>query len=113
MRTPAEVVEEYFATMRAGDPRVAELFHDDARLVGLGAVIEGRPAIDQFYASSISAARPEPALLGPPLVQGDRVAVEISIALAYGGPMHVVDLFEVDGEKIRTLTYFVCEHPAR
>jgi hypothetical protein len=113
MKTAADVVDDYFATMRAGDPRVAELFHDDARLVGLGAVIAGRPAIDEFYASSIAAARPVPELLGPPLVGGNRVAVEIRIALAYGGPLHVVDLFEVDDGKIRTLTYFVCEHPAR
>ncbi len=38
----------------------AGLFHDDAELVGLETVTSGRPAIAEFYAASIAAARPAP-----------------------------------------------------
>ena len=109
--TSREVVERYFAAMRASDPAVAEVFHDDAQLVGLDTVIDGRPAIDAFYAASIANARPTPRELGPWLAEGNRVAVELSIGLDGAPAMHVMDLFEVDGEKIRRLTYFVADHP--
>ena len=109
--TPAEVVERYFACMRAGGDSVASLFHDDARLVGLGSVVEGRDAIDAFYGASIDASRPQPRLLGPLLVDGSRVAAEIEIALSTGDVLHVVDLFVVDGDRIRSLTYFLADHP--
>ena len=109
--TPTEVVEQYFARMRAADPAVAELFHDDARLIGLGTVVHGRPAIDEFYAASIRDARPQPRALGPWMVAADRVAVELEIALATGDALHVVDVFVVDGARIRTLTYFLADHP--
>ena len=110
--TPLEVVEQYFAHMRAGDVAVVELFHDDARLVGLGTVVAGRPAIDEFYAASIAASGPQPRLLGTPMVEGDRVAVEIEIEFSTEmPPMHVLDLFVVDHGRIRSLTYFISDHP--
>ena len=108
--TPLEVVERYFGAMQAGDERVAELFHDHAELVGLGTVVRGRPAIDEFYAASIAAARPTPRLLGPCLVAGNRVAAEIAIGLADAPTLHEMDLFEIDGAQIRRLTYFVADH---
>lgn len=108
--TPLAIVERYFAAMRAADPRVAELFHADAELVGLGTVVRGRPAIDDFYAASISNARPTPQLHGPCLVAGHRVAAEITIDVLGAPPLHVMDLFEVDGDRIRRLTYFVADH---
>lgn len=109
--TPTEVVERYFACMREGGAAVADLFHDDARLVGLGTVVEGRDAIDTFYGESIDASRPQPRLLGPMLVDGRRVAAEIAIDLSSGDTLHVVDLFEVDDDRIRSLTYFLADHP--
>lgn len=109
--TPAEVVEQYFACMRSGGRSVADLFHDDARLVGLGTVVEGRAAIDAFYGASIDASSPQPRLLGPMLVDGGRVAAEIEIALSTGDSLHVLDLFEVEGDRIRSLTYFLSDHP--
>ena len=110
--TPLEVVERYFACMRAGDLAVVELFHDDARLVGLGTVVAGRPAIDEFYAASIAASGPQPKLLAAPLVEGDRVAVEIEIEFSTEmAPMHVLDLFVVEDGRIRSLTYFISDHP--
>lgn len=105
-----DVVESYFSHMRDGDIAVVDVFHDDARLVGLGTVVEGRDAIREFYASSIDASRPQPRLCGPLLVEGDRVAAEIEIELSTGDVLHVVDLFVVDGDRIRSLTYFVADH---
>ena len=107
----AVVVEAYFARMRAADPSVAELFHDDARLVGLGTVVSGRPQIASFYGEAIRNASPTPRPVGPLLVGDGRVAAEILIDLADGTTMHVVDIFEVDDGRIRTLTYFVADHP--
>jgi len=107
---PEAVVQEYFARVRAGGDGVADLFHDDGRLVGLGAVVEGRAAITAFYAGAVEDARPAPRLLGPLLVNGDRVAAEIAIGLADGSELHVCDLFEVTDGRIRSLTYFVADH---
>jgi hypothetical protein len=109
--TPVAVVDEYFARMQAGDVGVSELFHDDARLVGLGRIVEGRRAIDVFYTEAIHGARPAPRLVDDVLAAGSRVAVEIIIELDDAPPMHVMDLFVVEEGKIRSLTYFVADHP--
>ncbi len=108
---PAAVVQSYFSCMRNRDPGVAELFHLDARLIGLGTIVSGRPAIAEFYAGAIRNAAPTPEALGPLLVEGNRVAAEVAIHLNDGSVMHVVDLFVVDGSLIRSLTYFVSDHP--
>jgi len=104
------VVEEYFHRVRTRDPRLTELFADDARLVGLGSITEGRPAIDAFYAEINRTAAPVPTLRGPLLVEGGRVAAEIDIRIAGGDPVHVIDLFEVAGGRITQLTYFLAQY---
>jgi len=106
----AQVVEAYFGRMNNGDPAVADLFHHDAVLRGLGTETIGRPAIDEFYERSISAASPRPTLIGKLLVGGERVAAEIEIALAGMAPLHVIDLFEIEDDLIRSLSYFLCDH---
>jgi hypothetical protein len=108
--TPRAVVEEYFRRVRSRDPRLTELFADDARLVGLGSVTEGRAGIDAFYGEVNATAAPVPALRGPLLVDGNRVAAEIDISVSGGPPVHVVDLFEVIDGRIRTLTYFLAQY---
>jgi hypothetical protein len=110
-KSPAEVAEGYFACMRNGDAGVAELFHEDARLVGLGTIVSGRPAIAEFYGQAIRNASPAPRPVAPLAVEGNRVLAEVYIDLANGITMHVIDLFEIDGELIRSLTYFVSDHP--
>jgi hypothetical protein len=110
-RTAAETADAYFACMRNGDPRVADLFHEDAQLIGLGTIVSGRPAIATFYAESIRNASPAPRAAAPLAVEGNRVLAEVFIDLANGITMHVVDLFEVDDGLIRSLTYFVSDHP--
>lgn len=109
-REPTAIVEQYFARMRARDPAVVDLFHEDARLVGLGDTKQGQAAIRAFYSGVIEGASPSPRLLGELLPAGSRVAAEIQIELANGAKIHAVDLFEIDGERIRTLTYFLASH---
>lgn len=111
MPSSREVVEAYFALVKAGDPAVADIFTDDAQLVGLGTVTRGRPAIREFYAESIIHGRPQPELVGDLMIDGSRVAAEIEIGLGEQLSLHVVDLFQIDGDKIASLTYFVCDHP--
>jgi len=108
--TPRGLVEEYFRRVRTRDPRLTELFADDARLVGLGTITEGRAAIDAFYAQINETAAPVPTPRGPLLVQGTRVAAEIDIRIAGGDPVHVIDLFEVVDGRIAQLTYFLAQY---
>lgn len=106
----ASVVERYFDRIRQRDSSVADLFHDDASLIGLGRVTSGKGAIREFYESSIRGASPSPTLNAELLVSGTRVAAEINIALADGSSIHAVDLFVVEDGLIRSLTYFIADH---
>jgi hypothetical protein len=107
---PQAVVEEYFRRVTARDVEVASLFALDASLIGLGAVVTGRPAISEFYRQSIEGASPTPTLVGPLLEEGSRVAAEIVIELTGQESLHVVDLFVVNDSLIDSLTYFICDH---
>jgi hypothetical protein len=112
-RNAIETVRTYFGRILAGDPSVADVFHEEAKLIGLGQITSGRPAIRAFYEESIRRSSPQPELIGELLAAGSRVAAEIRIALADGTEMHVVDLFVVEGGEIRSLTYFVANHESR
>lgn len=108
--SPEAIALEYFRRMQSGEP-VAELFTDDAELLGLGARVVGRDAIAAFYAAARSDASPRPEPLTV-LARGDRVLAEMYIHMANGTRMHVVDGFEIRGDRIRSLTYFVADYPA-
>ena len=105
---PEAVASSYFEHMRRGDLSVVELFHDDAKLVGLGSTQSGKDAIRDFYQGVIERAGPSPRLVGSLLVSGSRVAAEIVIELAGGQTVHAVDLFVVEEGRIRSLGYFLC-----
>ena len=109
---PASVAAEYFTRIRAGDISVAELFHADATLIGLGQETKGRDAIREFYHGAIDGARPTPRSIGNLLADGSRVAGEVMIDLADGEVVHAVDVFVVEEGLIRSLTYFLCDHPS-
>ena len=36
----------------------------------------------------------------------------VNIALRDGGSVHAIDLFEIDGGRIKSLTYFIADHPS-
>jgi len=107
---PAEVATEYFARMRAGDPAVVDLFHEDASLVGLGTTRTGKAAIRDFYEGVIERAGPTPRSAGPLLAHGTRVAAEVFIDLSDDVSIHAVDIFVVEEGRIRSLSYFLCAH---
>lgn len=107
-----EVVDRYFARMRAQDLDVVDLFHDDAVLLGLGRRVMGREAIRAFYAEAMETGGPQPRLAGPLMSDGGRVAAEIYIDLSGGSTVHVVDMFHVEDGRIRLLNYFTADEPA-
>ncbi len=108
---PITVADEYFARMRAGDIGVLDLFHDDAKLQGLGMLTMGKEAIREFYTDIIASAGPTPRELGPKVAQGDRVFAEVLIDLGNELTIHAIDVFEVVDGRIKSLTYFTADYP--
>ena len=106
----AVVAQQYFDRVRARDPGVADLFHEDASIVGLGGEKTGRDAIRSFYEASIKGAGPSPQIIGPIFASGPRAAAEIKISLNDGSTLHAMDLFVVEEGLIRSLTYFISDH---
>jgi hypothetical protein len=106
---PVAVAMNYFRCMQTGEP-VAELFTADGELIGLGARVVGRDAIRAVYAGARADAAPRPEPLAV-AADGNRVLAEAYIHLADGTRMHVVDGFEIAGDAIRSLTYFVADYP--
>jgi hypothetical protein len=104
----ASVAREYFARVTAADPSVAELFADDAELIGLGDRVVGRDAIGEFYSRTLREAGPKPEVRC--LVnEGEVTFAEIVIVVPGLDPIHVVDRFETRDGRIRSLTYFVAD----
>ncbi len=110
MKEAEKLARSYFDKIRARDPGVADLFHEDGSIIGLGGVKSGRETIREFYKESIEGASPTPALTGEVLVSGSRAAAEIEISLADGSGVHAMDLFVVEDGLIRSLTYFIADH---
>ncbi len=107
---PDEVARAYFARMRAGE-RVDELFADDAEIKGFGRRTRGKAAIAEIYREVQDASTPQPELVAI-TTAGNRVFGEVRVALADGTFLHVVDVFEVDDDRITSLTYFNADYPA-
>ena len=103
------IAREYFSRMRAGDHGVLDLFADDAVLLGLGKRTEGIDAIREFYSDAIGAG-PKPGEPVTLMVEGSRVVAEVYVELA-NQTVHAIDLFEIEAGKIRSLTYFIADHP--
>jgi len=106
----AEVAQRYFDRVRERDLSVADLFHEDASIIGLGGQKNGRDAIRSFYQASIEGAGPSPEIVGPIFAAGARAAAEIKISLDDGSTLHAMDLFVVEAGLIRSLTYFIADH---
>lgn len=111
MSGPAETARAYFAHMREGDLGVVDLFHEDAVLKGLGQITRGRDAIRAFYTNAIAKGRPQPSEPISLMEDATHAFAEVNIRLGDGGSVHAVDLFEVESGLIRTLTYFIADHP--
>jgi hypothetical protein len=107
--TPEEVARTYFARMRDGE-RVDEMFAADAVIRGFGNHVRGNAAIAEIYAGVQEAATPQPEIVEIVAV-GDRAFGEVHVALADGTFLHVIDVFEVVGGLITSLTYFNADYP--
>jgi ketosteroid isomerase-like protein len=107
--TQAELVAAYFAAIRARDvDGLRALFADDAELVTMAGTFVGPDAIAGFYrdlAFKIDDLWPEPE---PPLVDGDRVAVEIQLRTG-GRVSYVGDFFSIVNGQITRL--LICNGP--
>jgi limonene-1,2-epoxide hydrolase len=107
--TPEEVARRYFATMRNGES-VEALFAPDAVIRGFGNHVRGRDAIVEIYERTQAgdAPKPDPIAIA---ADGNRALAELRATLRDGTVLHVVDVFEVRGDLITSLTYFRCDDP--
>jgi hypothetical protein len=112
MNDPESIAREYFSRLRKGDIAVLELFHDDAVLQGLGMLTRGKEAIREFYTNAMESGGPQPSEPVTLLSDETKAIAEVNIALRAGGSVHAIDLFEIEGGRIRSLTYFIADHPA-
>jgi ketosteroid isomerase-like protein len=104
--TPAELATAYFEAIRGRDVEgIRRMFAPDAELTTAFGVTQGADAIAGFYrdyAFGFDDLWPE---LEPLIVDGNRVAVEITLTAA-GQTTKVADVFEIEGEHIRRLTIY-------
>jgi hypothetical protein len=100
---PEEVVLEVLARLHASDPRVADLYHEDAVRYGHdGTVMRGRNAIREFYESLFPRRPPLPEVRAL-FAHAPFVGVLIRLPGATDPPYEYVDLFEVVDGLVRTI----------
>lgn len=105
MSDPSKVVAAYFAGVSAGDAgAVAALFAADAVLINAAGTLNGADAIRRMYQNGLApgAISPSPRL---PIVDGDRVAVEIDL-VANGKSVTLSDFFTISDGKIQRLAIY-------
>lgn len=105
MKDPVEVVDAYFASVKAGDAdAVAALFAADAELINAAGTLNGAEAIKRMYENGLApgAMRPSPR---NPVVHGDHVAVEIDLE-ANGASLTLGDFFTINDGKIQRLAIY-------
>jgi hypothetical protein len=95
-------VREVFARVRNRDPKVADLYHQDATLTANGAVHEGRDAIRSFYLGVFSGDAPHPQVRGL-WINGSTYAALLEVTRDSGAVIHAVDVFDVDADGIRSM----------
>lgn len=100
-----ELANAYFDAIRARDgSRLRELFAADAILISGGMTQVGAEAIANWYETQAFLVEPEP-MLGPFIVDGDRLAVEIDLHTNLG-KMAVCDVIEANSGKIERLVIY-------
>jgi nuclear transport factor 2 (NTF2) superfamily protein len=96
------IVREVFARVRNRDPKVADLYHEDATLTADDTAHQGRDAIRAFYLGVFSGNRPYPQVRGL-WVNGSIYAALLEVTRDSGGVIHAVDVFDVDAGGIRSM----------
>lgn len=106
-RSPKEIVDSYFAAIRAHDvDGIKKLFAPAGELVTSTGTYVGPDAIADFYAGQAFAAsdlQPQP---GPFVIDGGRIAVEIVLQM-YGQNSRVGDFFEIRDGLIHRLAIYL------
>ena len=104
---PAAVATRYFAAIRGKDVGgIKAVFADDAELMHAAGTVAGRDAIAEFYATTafkIDDLSPSP---GPFVVDGERLAVEITLQMA-GNTHRVADFFEIRDGLVQRLAIYM------
>ena len=95
------IVREVFARVRNKDPKVADLYHQDATLTS-DTVHSGRDAIRSFYLGVFSGRGPHPQVRGL-WNNGSTYAALLEVTYGDGEVIHAVDVFDVDHDGIRSM----------
>lgn len=109
---PADVANAYFAAVTAHDAdAIAACFAEDAELVTDTGTFHGREAIRGFYRDTLLQSDDVRPSLGPFIVDGNRLAVEIDLLR---GERHIAvgDFFTIDCDTISRLVIFFGAEPA-
>lgn len=96
------IVREVFARVRNRDPKVADLYREDATLTTDDTVHRGRDAIRAFYQGVFTGSGPHPQVRGL-WVNGSIYAALLEVSRDAGGVIHAVDVFDVDHDGIRSM----------
>jgi SnoaL-like domain len=96
------IVREVFARVRNRDPKVADLYHEDATLTADDTAHHGRDAIRAFYLGVFSGSGPHPQVRGL-WANGSIYAALLEVTRDSGGVIHAVDVFDVDQDGIRSM----------
>ena len=107
IRDPEETAEAYFAAIRAHDVEgIKHVFAPKGELVTPTGTYVGPDSIAEFYAGQAFAAPDLQPQVGPFIVAGGRVAVEIILQM-YGQKSRVADVFEISDGLIQRLSVYL------
>lgn len=90
--------------MKNGDPRVADLYAEDAVIIHGGGRAEGREAIRAFYEQTIESIHPQPEV--EVVLEAAPLYVAIVNVPSTVRHFRAVDVFELGDEGIRKLEIF-------
>jgi len=106
-RAPAAVADAYFAAIRSHDvDGIKHVFATTAELLTPTGTYVGPENIAQFYAGQAFAAPDLQPQVGPFLIDGNRLAVEIVLQM-YGQKSRVADVFEIRDGFIQRLAVYL------
>jgi len=105
--SPADVAQAYFAAIRARDvDGLKKLFAPTAALVTMTGTYVGPDNIAEFYSGQAFTAPDLEPNVGPFVIDGDRLAVEIILQM-YGQNSRVADVFEIRDGLIQRLAIYL------
>jgi hypothetical protein len=100
--TPEDRVLTVFERVRRSDPSVSDLYAVDATLRSRNELHEGRPAIARFYEERFRTSPVHPHV-DDLFVSLPVIVALLSVTMSNGDVRRFADVFEVDGEAIRSL----------